>query len=200
MLTRRILPLLMLAVLWALPARAERLNEPVSLAAPSPVPSLADKLASRQMLFTGGTALASVPVAFLAARLVGQLSPDLVGAAAPAVLLFALAPAAATAAVAAWSGDGRFWPAFGIGVGTQLVAFGMAVLLDVSAVRPLALAVFSLVDAAVLATLMVASTHWFPAQSDAGSASDAFSPTRHAVVDAERMERKATTTGFSLAF
>lgn len=157
---------------------------------------LVDRLASRQMAVAAGAAVVSVPAAFFGARLIGSLSSNLVGAALPAVLAFALVPAAVTAGAAVWADGGSFLPAFGIGVGTQVLAFAAAVLLDISAVRPLALAVFTVLDAAVLATLTVSSLHWFPPAGAGGDVSHLVT----AEVDRHRTEEPRSLTSFSMAF
>lgn len=191
--TRRFLLSLLVFALWATPNFAQALALDVT---PQSDVSLVDKLTGPQMAVAGGVAVVAVPLAFFAARLVGSLSPDLVGAALPAVLIFALLPAAATAGVVAWTADGRFWPAFGLGVGTQVLAFAAAVLLDISAVRPLALAVFSVLDAAALAAISVSSAHWFPAS---GRGQEVASLVR-AEADAERMKAPSSLSTFSMAF
>lgn len=190
--SRTLLLSLLVAGLWAAPqvASARTLD-----ATPSDA-LLVDRLASRQMAFAGGAALVAVPAAFFGARLIGSLSSNLVGAALPAVLAFALVPAAATAGVAMWAGGGRFWPAFGLGVGTQVVAFAAAVLLDISAVTPLALAIFSVLDAAALAAITVSSFHWFPAGGAGGDVSHLVT----AEADRERMVAPKSVSSFSLAF
>lgn len=189
--TRSLLVLAMVAGLWAAP----RASFATALASPADT-ALVDRLVSRQMAVATGAALVSVPAAFFGARLVGGLSSNLVGAALPAVLAFALVPAAVTAGAAVWADGGRFWPAFGIGVGTQALAFAAAVLLDVSAVRPLALAVFSVLDAAVLATLTVSSLHWFPPAGAGGDLAHLVTAEAgRAPLDAPR-----TVSGFSIAF
>lgn len=189
--TRGFLVSLLFLALYATPqwARADAFDATPTSA------SLVEKLTGPQMAFVGGAAVVAVPLAFFGARFIGSLSPDLVGAALPAVLVFTLLPAAATAGMVAWAGDGRFWPAFGLGVGTQVLAFAAAALLDISAVRPLALAVFSLLDAAALAAVSVASGHWFPASGGGGDV--AFLVRSEA--DVERMKAPTSMSSFSLA-
>lgn len=191
--TRAMLLSLLVLVLWATPemARADAFD-----VEPQATVSLVDKLTGPQMALAGGVAVVAVPLAFFGARFVGSLSPDLVGAALPAVLLFTLLPAAATAGMVAWTAHGRFWPAFGLGVGTQFLAFAAAALLDISAARPLALAVFSLIDAAALAAISVSSAHWFPATGGHAQLAHLV----RAEADIEQLKAPLSVSNFSMAF
>lgn len=154
-------------VLGALPAHAQQsarllpeLDPGSAAVAPAPLRWMALELAAG-----AGAAVVAVPLTLLASRGVGSLSNNLVLAAGPALLLFAVLPPLAVAGAEAWMGNrlspgwGRLRPSLWVALGVQVLTTVAAISLGASAYSFRDVALLTLAEAVVLPASVTLTAH-----------------------------------------